>query len=131
MTSTIELYGPALPFVSKRSYLVVGKLVLIFLLLIGCIVSLVLVRKKHQRMQHAHTDHLLSLPPDRFITELMLRLAQKYPHAVAWGNTALLQARWANQATVELYQKTIEGVMPKEKLIKDLKAMIEERGYRK
>ncbi len=128
MASTIELYGPALPFVSKRSYLVVGKLILISLLLIGCIVSLVLVRKKHQRSQHALTDHLLSLPPDRFITELLLLLAQKYPHAVAWGNTALLQARWANQATITLYQKTIEGVSPKEILIADLKGMIEEKG---
>ncbi len=128
MASTIELYGPALPFVSKRSYLVVGKLVLISLLIIGCIVSLVLVRKKHQRMQHAHTDHLLSLPPDRFITELLLLLAQKYPHAVAWGNTALLQARWANHEIIALYQKTIEGVSPPEMLIKDLKGMIEEKG---
>lgn len=128
MASTIELYGPALPFVSKRSYLVVGKLILISLLLIGCIVSLVLVRKKHQRLKHALTDNLHSLPPDRFITELLLLLAQKYPHAVAWGNTALLQARWANPETITLYQKTIEGVSPPEMLIKDLKGMIEEKG---
>lgn len=83
MAQTIEFFGPALPFVSERSYMVFGKIILLSLVLIALCILLFLLVTKIQKSKTQTTTRLLSLPPDRFLTELFLVLSQKYPHAVA------------------------------------------------
>lgn len=128
MAQTIEFYGPALPFVSKRSYMLLWKIILLSLVLIALFVTLFILIRNFQKNKNSTTVRLLSLPPERFLTELFLVLSKKYPHAVAWGNTALLQTWWVHKEIITHYQKTIEGVMPKEQLIVDLRAWMNKHG---